>query len=257
VAKVEKTSLPALLLAAGKGTRLGALGLSQPKCLLPIAGHPLLDFWLSLCVQGGSTPIIVNTHHLAEQVRAHVQASPWAEQVSLRHEDELLGTGGTLLACRHLLDGGPFLVAHADNLSLFSLHDFWQAHQQRPYGCIMTMMLFETPTPESCGIVELDELGRVRAFHEKVPNPPGNLANGAVYIMEPEAFDILAGCGNPRPDLSLDLIPKCLNRIAVFENKILHIDIGTQTSYALAQQKFPLVVRACSSDLRPAFWEQV
>jgi len=252
---VEIPSLPALLLAAGKGTRLEPLTLSVPKCLVPIAGRPLLDFWLSLCSGAGCTPIIVNTHHLADQVRAHVETSSWADQVLLRHEEALLGTGGTLLACRHLLEKGPFLVAHADNLSLFSLQDFWVAHRQRPDGCLMTMMLFETPSPESCGIVDLDAAGRVRAFHEKVPNPPGRLANGAVYIMEPEVLDLLADCGRPQPDLSLDLVPLCLNRIAVFQNTVYHRDIGVPSSYALAQREFPAAVRACAPALRPKFWE--
>ncbi len=60
------------------------------------------------------------------------------------------------------------------------------------------MLGFRTDDPRSCGILELDDRDTVVAFHEKVENPPGNLANGAVYIFEPEVIDDIAGLGKSR-----------------------------------------------------------
>ncbi|MGC8045248.1 sugar phosphate nucleotidyltransferase, partial [Salmonella enterica] len=74
----------------------------------------------------------------------------------------------------------------------------------------LTMMLFETPDPRSCGIVELDANGVVQAFHEKVPEPPGRLANAAVYLLEPEVLDFLDSLGRPEIDFSTEVIPHYL-----------------------------------------------
>ena len=90
---------------------------------------------------------------------------------------------------QHLLpEEEAFMVIHADNLSQFSVDEFISSHKKRARKCIMTMMIFETDQPENSGIVETDSDGVVVKFHEKVENPPGNLANGAVYIFEPEIF---------------------------------------------------------------------
>ena len=152
-------SIPAILLAAGKGTRLRPLTDHTPKCMVPIMGRPLLDYWITACHKAGFGPIIINTYHLADQVEQFVRQSPLSESVVLVHEKELLGTGGTILALKQLLSG-TFFVAHADNLSVFDMAKFLTAHANRPQGCLMTMLLFETPTPESCRLFSQTELLR-------------------------------------------------------------------------------------------------
>ena len=54
---------------------------------------------------------------------------------------------------------------------------------------MITMLTFETDRPKQCGIVEVDELGIVKSFHEKVEHPPGNRANGAIYVFESEFIE--------------------------------------------------------------------
>lgn len=225
---------PALLLAAGLGTRLSPITDTIPKCLVPIHGKPLLGIWLDLLGSAGMRPLIINTHHYADKVTAFAETSQWRDKITLAHEQELLGTGGTLLTNRHLYPTGTVMVLHADNLSRFDVAAFARSHAGRPPGCLLTMMLFRTPAPESCGIVELDGRGIVTAFHEKVANPPGDLANAAVYLMEQEALDILAAQGKAKPDISLDLLPRCLGRAHSWLNEEYHRDIGTPESYAAA-----------------------
>ena len=60
---------------------------------------------------------------------------------------------------------------------------------KRPADCAMSMMTFSTPTPETCGIVKTDKSGRVTKMFEKIESPPGNLANGGIYIFEQEVID--------------------------------------------------------------------
>jgi mannose-1-phosphate guanylyltransferase len=110
------------------------------------------------------------------------------------------------------------------------------AHAARPPGCVMTMLAFETDTPQSCGILELDSHGMVQAFHEKVENPPGNLANGAVMVLETEVGEYAKALGRALVDLSVDVIPHFLGRIQAYRHRGYHRDIGSPQSLAQAQQ---------------------
>jgi mannose-1-phosphate guanylyltransferase len=229
----------ALLLAGGFGSRLRPLTDYVPKCLAPIGGRPLLDHWLELLLHKGIDRVLVNTHYLAPMVRDFLEGSAWADRVTIVQEDTLLGTGGTVLANRAFFGDAPFLVAHADNLSVFDPIDFAARHALRPDGVELTMMVFETPDPSSCGIVELDARGVVQAFHEKVHSPPGNLANAAVYIFEPALLQFLAGLGKREIDLSREVIPHYLGRMLAYRNGVYHRDIGTMASWLQAQRDFP------------------
>jgi mannose-1-phosphate guanylyltransferase len=230
----------ALLLAAGVGSRLRPLTESVPKCLVPIRGRPLLDYWLGLLfAEGAVARALINTHHLASQVEAHVSRSPWRDRIDLVREDRLLGTGGTLKANRAYFGDESFLVAHADNLTDFDVAAFQAAHAARPPGCAITMLTFETDDPRSCGIVELDRDGVVRAFHEKVARPPGRLANAAVYLFTPEAADFTARLPGPAVDLSTQVIPAFLGRIYAVRHAGFHRDIGTRDSLARACADYP------------------
>ncbi|HZR88364.1 MAG TPA: nucleotidyltransferase family protein [Bradyrhizobium sp.] len=230
----------ALLLAAGIGSRLRPLTDTTPKCLVPIHGRPLLDYWLDLVFEAGIERALVNTHWLSEQVEAHIAASPWRSRIDLVHEDELRGTGGTILANRAWFQDSAFMVAHADNLTDFDVLRLIDAHGKRPAGHVMTMLGFRTDDPSSCGILELDQRGTVLAFHEKVANPPGNLANGAVYIFEPDVITDIARLGKEIVDLSTEIIPNYLGRILCVETHGYHRDIGNPASLLRAHIEFPL-----------------
>ncbi len=228
----------ALLLAAGIGSRLRPLTNTTPKCLVRVHDRPLLDYWLDLVFEGGIERALLNTHWLAEQVRGHVATSRWRSRIDLVHEDELLGTGGTILANRDWFQNDAFLVAHADNLTDFDVPGLIAAHRHRPKGHVMTMLGFRTDDPSSCGILELDRQNAVIAFHEKVANPPGNLANGAVYVFEPEVIADIAGLGKDVVDLSTEIIPNYVGRILCVETNGYHRDIGNPESLRRAHSEF-------------------
>ncbi|MBU1042264.1 MAG: nucleotidyltransferase family protein [Proteobacteria bacterium] len=231
-----------ILLAAGLGTRLLPLTAVLPKCLMPIHGRPQLEYWLRALsqTQGAfEADIVVNTHYLPELVREYLEHSPWDGRVRLVHEAELLGTGGTLLA-NSFPSGGPVMLVHADNLCSADLQAFMAAHANRSPGTVMTMMSFRTDAPKTCGILDLDKRGVVRAFHEKVADPPGNLANAAVYIVEPEVTAYIAGLGRRVVDFSTEVIPHFLGRIQSWENDGYHRDIGNVDSFLAAQEEFPV-----------------
>jgi mannose-1-phosphate guanylyltransferase len=227
--------LKALLLAAGLGTRLRPVTDFVPKCLVPIHGKVLLEYWLDNLTKAGIEEFVINTHYLHEQVEAYIVSSKYKDMVTLVYEDELLLTGGTLLNNKELLKSNSFMVVHADNLSLCDFGEFIKAHKSRPKECEITMMTFSADRPQDCGILELDTNGIVQNFFEKVKNPPSNLANGAVYIMEESIIEYLESFNKKSIDISLEVIPNYMGRIFTYNNDIYHRDIGNLESYSLAQ----------------------
>jgi len=231
---LSKTS--ALLLAAGLGTRLRPYTEHWPKCLMPIQGHPLLEYWLSALQKIKINDVLVNTHYHADIVLDFLQRESFAGWVKSVYEKELLGTAGTLRATIDILQENTVLYAHADNLCCCDFADFLDFHHNaRPEGTVMTMMTFATSTPSTCGIVETNDDGVVTHFYEKVQNPPGNLANAAVYLIEPELIQWVVQ--NPEiSDFSTEVIPEFMGKIATWKNDNVLVDIGTIDSLTNAQK---------------------
>jgi len=224
----------ALLLAAGYGIRLRPLTDTIPKCLVPIKGRPLLEIWMERLREAGIGPFLINTHYLAEQVEAFIGSSIFKDQVTLIQEKELLGTAGTLIKNLDFFQGKEGLLIHADNYCLADFNDFMQAHLNRPQECVMTMMTFRTDAPRNCGIVEIDSRGVVFDFHEKVESPPGNLANGAVYILSKELLKRLRIDFHSVTDFSNQVLHQLVGYIYTFETKNIFLDVGTPEAYAKA-----------------------
>lgn len=232
------------MLAAGLGTRLRPITDSVPKCLVPILGRPLLDYWLDLLLEGGIERVLVNSHYLADQVRTHVAGSPWSDRVDLAHEEVLLGTGGTVVYNADYVGQGSFLVAHADNLTRFDVRRFVERHDSRARRIAITMMTFETDAPQTCGIVEEDADGIVHAFHEKVRRPPSSIANGAVYIFDHRVVQFMRGLGSSTIDLSTEVLPHFLGRIQTFHNDDYLRDIGSPSALKRAEQEYATLMHA-------------
>jgi len=227
--------LTVVLLAAGYGTRLRPYTDHWPKCLMPVSGRPLLEYWLDLVKNVGATDVLINAHYLAEIVQGFLGRPTIRDWVKCVYEPELWGTAGTLRANYEYLRGSTILLVHADNYCDFNFEDFLGYHYTaRPKNCPITMMVFDTKTPEACGIVEVNEEKLVQKFHEKVKNPPGNLANGAVYLLEPEVLEWI--CSHKEvTDFSSEVIPQFVGRIITWRNEGIHIDIGSIQALREAQ----------------------
>lgn len=181
----------------------------------------------------------MNLHHLAPVMEEWLGKSAFAGRVRTVYEDPILGTGGTLLRNRDFVGNEPVMLIHADNLCLADFPAYLRAHENRPPKTEITMMTFTTPTPETCGILALDGEGVVQAFYEKAADPPGNLANAAVYILQPGVIDFLVGLGKPFVDFSTEVLPRYTDKINTFHNAFYHRDIGAIESFLAAQWECP------------------
>ena len=240
--------MKAILLTAGFGSRLRPLTDVLPKCLLPVNGRPLLEYWFSMLINAGVTSILMNLHYLPQIMKEWVELTEYAQDVTMVYEESLLGTGGTLFQNRDFVGDKPVMLIHADNLCYTDITAYIDAHNNRPTGAEVTMMTFETSTPKTCGIVEIDSLGIVQAFHEKVINPPGNLANAAVYIIEPEIMDFLASLNKSFIDFSTGVLPAYMGKIHTWQNNSYHRDIGNIDSYLAAQIEYLQTAMACDKE---------
>jgi mannose-1-phosphate guanylyltransferase len=224
----------AVLMAAGLGTRLRPLTDRVPKCLVPVAGRPLLDHWFDLLAEAGVRDVLINTHHLPEQVRAYIAArnATGAWRVVESHEPKLLGSGGTVHATRAWADGAStVLVVYSDNLSDIDVASFLRFH--RAHGDPLTMMLFRAERPERCGIAQLDPEGRIVSFVEKPKAPVGNLANAGVYAVTPDGYREMADADGF--DLGFDVLPRFAGRMRGFVWEGYHRDIGDAESLTKAE----------------------
>lgn len=226
----------ALLLAAGLGTRLRPLTDHWPKCLMPVGGRPLLEYWLQVLKALGIRDVLVNTHFHAEEVLKFLAREQFAGWVKSSYEVDLLGTAGTLRENIEFFRGHTTLLVHADNWTQCDLEAFLSYHfNHRPSNCLITMMTFETDSPQSCGVVGIDDRGVVSGFWEKVANPPSRRANAAIYVLEPEVLDWLAQ--HPEiTDFSTEVLPRHIGRIATWHNAGVHRDIGTLHALRAAQR---------------------
>jgi len=225
-----------LLLAAGFGTRLRPITESIPKCLVPINGDPLLNIWLKSLNQISLKKIFLNTHYLSNQVHSYISSLNYDMDITIFHENILLGTAGTIINNIQSFLDEDLIVIHADNYCLTDLSLLIKAHRNRPSNCLMTMMTFHTSKPEDCGIVEVEN-NIVVKFHEKIKNPPGDLANCAVYVFSPELLNLINHKLNSIKDISIELIPQILGKIFNYTINDTFIDIGTIETYELANKK--------------------
>jgi mannose-1-phosphate guanylyltransferase len=227
--------MKAFLLAAGLGTRLRPITDTTPKCLVDVGGRPMLDIWLDALAKAGIQEVLVNTHHLAALVAAHVADRVTPPVVRLSHEPVLLGSAGTLLANRDFVaNDDMFLVVNADNLTDFDLGVLIDAH--RAGATIATMSVFRAPRPSECGIVEVAD-GRVVGFVEKPEEPHSDLANAGIYAFHPSVLDEIP---EPLPrDIGFDLLPQLVGQAGVVELDDCYFrDVGTLAALERARDEW-------------------
>jgi len=192
----------AMILAAGYGTRLQAIGQRRPKPMLPVCGTPLVRWSVRWLVHHGVRDIAVNLHHLGEQIEAEL-GDGTALGARIRYSPEhgqILGTGGGLRQARPLLDsflgaGGddaPIVVVNGKILIDLDLHAVLAAH--RAHGGEATMVLRPDPAGEWGRPLRLDADGRlVELVGERSPlarEPLGGpMMFTGVHVLQPRLLD--------------------------------------------------------------------
>jgi NDP-sugar pyrophosphorylase family protein len=237
--------MKALILAAGKGTRLKELTLHRPKPMLPVGDMTLLEHHLMWLRGHNITEIAINLHHAHEVITDHLSdGARYGVRLHYSYEETLMGTAGAAKKLEDFLDQ-RFVVVYGDvftNLDLGRLacsHDAQMAQRGAPQS--MTLALYQVPNPTECGLVETDATGRVLRFVEKPPAEQvfTNLANAGIMLCEAATLDAVPAA--VPYDFGHDLYPKLLQgEVPLFGVEVAAeeyvIDIGTPNGYQRAQE---------------------
>ncbi|MCF6290461.1 MAG: NDP-sugar synthase [Desulfobacterales bacterium] len=181
--------MQAMIPAAGLGTRLRPYTLLRPKPLLPILGIPLLDLTIGALRRAGAATILVNAHHLKEQIRAAVTGRAG---IVLQEEEKILGIGGGLRLALARLGPEPLLVVNGDIYHDLDLGDIYRRHCQS--GAEVTMVLHDFPRFNSV----LVRQGNVHGFARPDTGVAGNmrrLAFTGIHVLNPELLRPIPATG--------------------------------------------------------------
>lgn len=240
--------MKALILAAGKGTRLKQLTAKTPKPMLEIGGEPLLEHHVRRLRAVGVTEIAINLHHAAEVITGYFgDGSRCGVHIEYSYEPELLGTAGAAKKLAGFLNE-PFYVIYGDVFNTVDLAALALFHERskraQPGAAVadaLSMSLYRVPNPTECGLVEITAAGRVTRFVEKPPVDQvfTDLANAGLLICDPGVLAYIPSA--TVYDFGRDLIPELLARAApVFGKPVTEaehvIDIGTLPGLVRAQE---------------------
>jgi NDP-sugar pyrophosphorylase family protein len=231
------STMNAMILAAGRGTRLGALGLRTPKILVGIDGEPLLARQIRYLKSGGIERIVLNAHHLAEQVQSFVDAHPSSADIEVVVEAQLLGTAGGVLNARPRLGAEPFVVLYGDVIIDEPINALENTHRQS--ASLATIAVYQSDDVAGKGTVEVSSSGLVTAFHEKTVAHAGASAyvNAGLYLIAPSFLDVLPT--GVSLDFGHDVFPQALARGEAIATHLLGapvVDIGTPAALQLARE---------------------
>jgi D-glycero-D-manno-heptose 1,7-bisphosphate phosphatase len=180
----------AVILAGGKGTRLGAITQAIPKPMLPIAGErPFLDYLLEMIERHGYEDIILLAGYLGEVLEAAYDGRRIGDaKIRVLREETPLGTAGALTVARQTLEPS-FLMMNGDAFFDINLRALERASHHD--GTMATLALRSVPDAARYGRV-IEEQGRVVAFMEKDLNRPGpGVINGGIYVLKREILDLV------------------------------------------------------------------
>jgi mannose-1-phosphate guanylyltransferase len=238
--------MKAMILAAGKGTRVRPITYTIPKPMIPILEKPVMEFLLELLRQHGFTEIMVNVSHLANEIENYFRdGQRFGVQIAYSFEGritdgELIGEAiGSAGGMRRIQDFQPFfddtfVVLCGDALIDLDLTAAVKWHREK--GAIATIVTKSVPREEvsSYGVVVTDDSGRIQAFQEKpkVEEALSTTINTGIYIFEPEVLDYIPS--GQIYDIGGDLFPQLVAKGAPFYAIPMDfewIDIGKVPDY--------------------------
>lgn len=243
--------MKAMVLAAGKGTRVRPITYTVPKPMIPILQKPVMEFLLELLRHHGFDQIMVNVSHLANEIEGYFRdGQRFGVELAYSFEGrivdgELVGEAlGSAGGMRKIQDFSPFfddtfVVLCGDALIDLDLTAALRQHREK--GAIATIVMKSVPLKQvpSYGVVVTDNDGRIQSFQEKpkVEEALSTNINTGIYIFEPEIFDYIPS--GQEFDIGGDLFPRLVAADAPFYGISMEfewVDIGKVPDYWQAIQ---------------------
>ncbi|NJR64942.1 MAG: NDP-sugar synthase [Leptolyngbyaceae cyanobacterium CRU_2_3] len=238
--------MKAMILAAGKGTRVRPITYTTPKPMIPILQKPVMEFLLELLKQHGFDKIMVNVSHLANEIENYFRdGQRFGVEIAYSFEGsimdgELVGSAlGSAGGMRRIQDFSPFfddtfVVLCGDALIDLDLTEAVRQHREKKSIATIVTKTVSPDEVSSYGIVVTDDTGRIKAFQEKPSVEEAlstNISTG-IYIFEPEIFDYIPS--GVEYDIGSQLFPKLVEVGAPFYGIPMDfewVDIGKVPDY--------------------------
>jgi len=220
--------MQAVIIAGGKGTRLGQAARLVPKPMVRIGDRPILEHQIVLLKRYGVLDIILVTGHLSEVIEEYFgDGRRWGVNITYYREETPLGTVGALREIENRLEEN-FIVLYGDVMLSMDLNALIAHHLRRQADA--TLAVHPNDHPHDSDLVEVDGAGRVTAFHPK-PHPEDryfrNLVNAAVYVMNRRILAFIER--GVKADFGRDIFPRIVPDARLFGyNTAEYIkDVGT------------------------------
>jgi D-glycero-alpha-D-manno-heptose 1-phosphate guanylyltransferase len=227
----------AIILAGGQGTRLRDTVPGLPKPMAPINGRPFLEYQLDYWIGQGVKHFVLSVGYRHEAIARHFGASYRGIALDYAIETSALGTGGgLLLAAEKLAGDAVFVVLNGDTYFEVDLTSLRQLHRAKRAD--WTFALFRAAEVGRYMGMDVAADGRISSL-EAGSGRPGRLANGGVYLVNPQTLH--TGRWKPGDKVSLedDILPAAFEagrRLYGVECSGAFIDIGVPEDYARAPQ---------------------
>lgn len=231
--------MKAMVLAAGKGTRLFPLTGVLPKPMAPVADKPIIQHIFELLSRTGVDETHANVHHLADVVLGQYgeETKVGGMDVRFHREQQLMGTAGGVKNVAEAFEE-TFVVVMGDALTDVDVREVVDFHKEKKAAATIALTPVEDTT--EYGVAVLDREKSVVGFQEK-PGPEeaiSNLANTGIYVLEPEALSYVPE--GAFFDFAKGLFPRLLEageRVAGYNVRGSYwSDIGTLSAYKKAQR---------------------
>ena len=232
-------TLRGVILAGGKGTRLGELTKVTNKHLLPVGPYPMVYYPLKKLVAAGVTDVLLvsGTEHMGDFVELFGSGREHGCRLTYRVQDEAGGIAQALGLAELFCHDARCAVILGDNIFLDSLADLVAASEGQPDRA--WVMLKQVADPQRFGVAELRG-GQIVSIEEKPKRPRSDFAVAGVYLYPPDVFGVIKKL---RPSARGELEITDVNRHYLGQGRLAHrvlagywTDAGTLESLAVANR---------------------
>ena len=236
------STISALILAGGLGTRLRSSFATGPKSLAPVVGRPFLDYLLRWLQSSGFTEVVLCVGYKALQIQRRYQTGrDWGLRISYAVEKQPLGTAGALKNAEPLVRSNSFLVLNGDSFVDISLQELIRFHRKKKG--LATLTLTTVSKPSRYGSVRVNSRSEILGFVEKASADGKNgragstWINGGAYVLEKNLMRMIPT--DRSVSLESEVFPRLVgHRFYGFTSESYFIDIGVPADFRRAQKDF-------------------
>lgn len=208
--------MKAVIIAGGKGKRLGKITENTPKPMIKIGNLTILEHQIKLLKRCGIKDILVLTGHLSEIIESFIKRKNFDITIKCLKSDPAIGNADRIKLAEKYLSS-DFLIFYGDTMLDMDLRRFLNFHKNKKSFC--TLVIHPNDHPNDSDLVEINGDKRIIAFHPKPHSKNeyfNNLVNAGVYAMSPKIFKYIRPKKGRELDLAKGILSKIYKREKIF-----------------------------------------